>query len=112
MKEKTLSDVTDFLRAVTSKQSLILNPDTEQVNTVAQGLMENYNTLGYFCCPCREPWNDRKKDRDITCPCDYCQPDVEEFGQCFCGLFVSEEAASSGMELSSIPDRRDDERYP
>ncbi len=112
MKEKEVSDVLIFLEAVTKKQNLILNPDRDQVETVAEGLKENYNALGYFCCPCREPWNDRKKDRDITCPCEYCKPDVEEYGQCYCGLFVSDEAAASGRELSSIPDRRDEDRYP
>ena len=112
MKKKDLSQVITFLEAVTKKQNLILNPDRDQVEDVAEGLMANYNSLGYFCCPCREAWDDRSKDRDIICPCDYCKPDVEEFGQCYCGLFVSKEAASDRRELSSIPDRRDEELYP
>lgn len=112
MKEKKLSDVLDFITAVSNKQGLILNPDTEQVELVASGLRDNYNTFGYFCCPCREAWNDRKKDRDITCPCDYCKPDVEEFDQCYCGLFVSEKAVDEGIELNSIPERRDEDLYP
>lgn len=112
MKKKEMSEVRDFISAVAIKQELILNPDKEQVKEVASGLRENYNTLGYFCCPCREAWGDRKKDRDITCPCDYCKPDVEEFDQCYCGLFVSEKAATEGKELNSIPDRRDEDLYP
>ena len=112
MQKKTLSNVLEFLQAVTVKQELILNPDKEQVKTVAIGLMENYNAFGYFCCPCRESWEDRKKDRDITCPCAYCKPDIEEYGQCYCGLFVSEDVSVDGRELSSIPDRRDDDLYP
>ncbi len=99
-----------FLEAVTDKQGLVLNPDKDHVASVAEGLMEMYNSFGYFCCPCREAWGDRKKDRDITCPCSYCKADVEEYGQCYCGLFVS--GGSPEKELSSIPDRRDEDLYP
>ena len=112
MKEKNLQDVMEFINAVSEKQVLTLNPDKEQVLEVASGLMKNFNAYGYFCCPCREAWDDRKKDRDISCPCDYCKPDIKQFGQCYCGLFVSKEAAADGRELSSIPDRRDDDLYP
>ena len=112
MTSKTEQQVMAFLNAVCGKQNLVLNPDREMVREIAEGLRENYNRMGYFCCPCREAWEDKKKDRDIICPCSYCKPDIEEFGQCFCGLFVSEEVRASGKELSSIPDRRDDNLYP
>jgi ferredoxin-thioredoxin reductase catalytic chain len=112
MKEKKLSDVITFLDAVRKNQNLILNPDKRFVEEIASGLMENYNTAGYFGCPCRESWNNRKKDRDIFCPCDYCKPDIKEFGQCYCGLFVSEDVAANKKEVSSIPDRRDEDLYP
>ena len=112
MKQKQLSDVMTFLKAVEEKQGLILNPDRELVEEIASGLMTNYNEMGYYCCPCRESWHDRKRDRDIFCPCTYCKPDVEEFGQCYCGLFVSEDVAAKGGEVNSIPDRRDEDLYP
>ena len=110
MPDKTLKDVEVFLKAVTVKQGLLLNPDKDHIDSIKEGLMQMYNSLGYFCCPCRESWGDKKKDRDICCPCDYCKADVEEFGQCYCGLFISE--SSRGKELSSIPDRRGEELYP
>ncbi|MDA3957385.1 ferredoxin-thioredoxin reductase catalytic domain-containing protein [Oceanispirochaeta sp.] len=110
MAEKNIVQVKMFLKALCEKQNLILNNDEDHVNSIAEGLMEMYNSLGYYCCPCREAWGDRKNDRDIICPCDYCKPDVAEFGQCYCGLFVSED--SQGKELGSIPDRRDDALCP
>ncbi|QEN09300.1 ferredoxin:thioredoxin reductase [Oceanispirochaeta crateris] len=110
MGRKTREDVQLFLEAVSKKQGLILNNDKDHVDSIADGLMEMYNSLGYFNCPCREAWGDRKKDRDIICPCSYCEMDVQEYGQCYCGLFVSED--SQDKELGSIPDRRDDELYP
>jgi ferredoxin-thioredoxin reductase catalytic subunit len=110
MAEKTINDVQVFLKAVSEKQGLILNPDKEHVESISEGLMEMYNSQGYYCCPCRESWGDKKKDRDICCPCDYCKDDVKEFGQCYCGLFISE--SSRGKELSSIPDRREENLYP
>jgi len=107
---KTIEQVQDFIRAVSDKQGLAVNPDSSHVESIAEGLMEMYNSVGYFSCPCRETWGDRKKDRDIICPCDYCKPDVEEFGQCYCALFVSSD--DPDREYSSIPDRRDDDLYP
>lgn len=112
MKHKKQSDVTNFLEAVRKKQDLILNPDNAYVGEITLGLMENYNSMGYFCCPCRESSNDRKKDRDIFCPCTYCQSDIQEFGQCYCGLFVSKDVAETRKEVNSIPDRRDEDLYP
>jgi ferredoxin-thioredoxin reductase catalytic subunit len=110
MGNKSIEDVRRFLEAVSRKQDLTLSADKEHVASVAEGLMEMYNSLGYFCCPCREAWGDREKDRDIICPCAYCKTDVEEYGQCYCGLFVS--PVDPERELGSIPDRRDDELYP
>lgn len=101
-----------FLRAVAAKQRLILNPDEQLVADIARGLLSNYESMGYYCCPCRESWGLREKDRDIICPCDYCKKDVEEFNQCYCGLFVSSGAAADQREAHSIPDRRNEERYP
>ncbi|MDC7233416.1 MAG: ferredoxin-thioredoxin reductase catalytic domain-containing protein [Spirochaetales bacterium] len=110
MPDKQIKDVYTFLNAVSNKQNLLLNPDADHVESIAEGLMEMYNSLGYYCCPCREAWGEREKDRDICCPCDYCKDDIEEFGQCYCGLFISE--ISRNRELGSIPDRRDEDLYP
>ncbi|MDD5067917.1 MAG: hypothetical protein PHF84_12805 [bacterium] len=40
---------------------------------------------------------------DIICPCDYRDPDLDEFGSC---LYVSDMILNGGMELKAIPDRK------
>jgi rubrerythrin len=44
-------------------------------------------------------------DRDIVCPCDYRDPDVQEFGACYCRLYVNKEVHES-KELPAVPERR------
>jgi rubrerythrin len=44
-------------------------------------------------------------DRDIICPCDYRDPDVQEFGTCYCCLFV-DEATHKKSGTQPITERR------
>jgi rubrerythrin len=44
-------------------------------------------------------------DRDIICPCDYRDPDVEDYGTCYCCLYVDSATHKSG-ETKPIPERR------
>jgi rubrerythrin len=48
-------------------------------------------------------------DRDIICPCDYRDPDVQEFGSCYCCLYVDEATHEKG-EINPIPERRPPEK--
>ncbi|MCF7943714.1 MAG: ferredoxin:thioredoxin reductase [Spirochaetia bacterium] len=113
MKEKlTLKDVQTFTANTAAANGWVLNPDEEFLDSIQQGLLANAQRLGYYQCPCRDSWDDREKDRDIICPCEYSKPDIEEYGQCFCGLFLSDEFEESGSEASSIPERRPQELYP
>lgn len=111
-REMNLDDVRGFVKKAALREGWELNGNEEFLGRILEGLLVNYRRYGYFQCPCRDSWGDRTKDRDIVCPCLYCGPDIEEFGQCFCGLFLSGEMARSGRIPSSIPDRRPEERYP
>ena len=44
-------------------------------------------------------------DRDIICPCDYRDPDVAEFGACYCRLYVNKTVFES-QNLPEVPERR------
>ena len=57
-------------------------------------------------CPCRIASGERESDRDIICPCEYRQPDVEEFGSCYCNLYVSEAWNSGELSREYVPERR------
>jgi ferredoxin-thioredoxin reductase catalytic subunit len=83
-----------------------LNPDQEFVLDLMQGVLVNEARYGYWACPCRLADGAREKDLDIICPCDYRDPDLDEFGACYCALYVSEEIAQGKREAQPVPERR------
>ncbi|MBI9103319.1 MAG: ferredoxin:thioredoxin reductase [Spirochaetales bacterium] len=108
----TEEQVRIFMSKTAEKKGWHLTPDTEHLGYMAEGFMINTERYGYLQCPCRDSWGERKKDKDILCPCDYAPADIEEFGQCFCGLYLDEEVFEKGGATGSIPERRDEERFP
>ncbi|MCQ8893827.1 MAG: ferredoxin:glutaredoxin reductase [Methanolinea sp.] len=84
----------------------ILNPDDEFVRRLVKGICVNEKRYGYAACPCRLATGRRDEDRDIICPCDYRDADLEEHGACYCALYVSPAVAAGERSLSSIPERR------
>ena len=83
-----------------------LNPDAEFTRSLAAGLAVNEERYGYRCCPCRLGTGDRAADLDIICPCDYRDPDLAEWGSCYCALYVSEGVLEGRQELRPVPERR------
>jgi ferredoxin-thioredoxin reductase catalytic subunit len=96
----------DRLKRETEAAGHHLNPDAEFTKALIIGLIENEKRYGYGSCPCRLAAEDRDKDLDIICPCDYRDLDLAEYGACYCALYVSEEVLKGGKEVSSIPERR------
>ena len=83
-----------------------LNPDEEFTRDLTEALITNTHRYGYQSCPCRLADGTRAKDLDIICPCDYRDPDLAEFGSCYCALYVSGEIADGKAEAGPIPERR------
>ena len=83
-----------------------LNPDEDFTRDIVQALLTNTKRYGYQACPCRLADGVRDKDLDIICPCDYRDPDLAEFGSCYCALYVSGEIARGEREAEPIPERR------
>jgi ferredoxin-thioredoxin reductase catalytic chain len=83
-----------------------LNPDVEFTKELVKGLIINQRRYGYQSCPCRLSAGLKEKDLDIICPCDYRDPDLDDYGTCYCGLYVSEEVKEGRSALRSIPERR------
>ncbi|WP_445475331.1 ferredoxin-thioredoxin reductase catalytic domain-containing protein [Methanococcoides methylutens] len=75
------------------KKGYILNPDTETVDTVIDGLAENIGEYGKRYCPCRIISGDEKEDKKIICPCIYLKEEVENDGMCHCELFFKKDGA-------------------
>lgn len=87
-----------------------LNPDVPFVLDLMDGLLTNERRYGYWACPCRLADGVRELDLDIICPCDYRDPDLDEYGACYCALYVSEEVAQGRKPVQPVPERRAPER--
>jgi ferredoxin-thioredoxin reductase catalytic subunit len=83
-----------------------LNPDENMVKELLTGLIVNEKRYGYRACPCRLASGIKEEDLDIVCPCDYRDPDLDEYGACYCSLYVSREVAEGKAKVGSIPERR------
>ncbi len=89
-----------------------LNPDVEFVLDLMEGILTNQERYGYWSCPCRLADGIRERDLDIICPCDYRDPDLDEYGACYCALYVSEEIALGQKDVEPVPERRGTEAEP
>jgi ferredoxin-thioredoxin reductase catalytic subunit len=87
-----------------------LVPDPELLQGFLEGLQTNEERYGYPSCPCRLASGTFEYDRDIFCPCDYRDPDVAEFGACYCRLYVNKDVFEGKTELPSVPERRPPEK--
>ena len=83
-----------------------LNNNADFVKDLVKGLLINEKRYGYQACPCRLATGKKSDDLDIICPCDYRDPDLDEYGTCYCGLYVSQEIIDGKRRLGSIPERR------
>jgi ferredoxin-thioredoxin reductase catalytic chain len=83
-----------------------LNPDVEFAKGLIKGLIVNEKRYGYRACPCRLAAGKKKDDLDIICPCDYRDPDLNEFEACYCALYVSDAVRRGEKKAGSIPERR------
>ena len=86
------------------------NKDKDLVFELLDALILNKDRYGYMACPCRLACGDREKDKDIICPCVYREPDMKEFGACFCGLYVSEAVNNNEAQAQYVPERRPPEK--
>lgn len=87
-----------------------LNPNREFTLGLMEGLLANEARYGYQACPCRLASGVREEDLDIVCPCDYRDPDLSDFGTCYCALYVSREVKEGRKKLTRIRDRRPPDR--
>ena len=94
------------LKKIQEAKGYFFNRDMDKTMFLIEGLITNRERYGYMCCPCRLAKEDVDADRDIICPCVYREPDVKEFGSCYCGLYVSTEWNESEVDHVFVPERR------
>ncbi len=83
-----------------------LNADVEFTKKLVESLLVNEGRYGYWACPCRLADGVKEEDLDIICPCDYRDPDLNEYGACYCALYVTQAVLNGEKKLQSIPERR------
>lgn len=83
-----------------------LNPDSDFLKDLLEGLKKNEERYSYPSCPCRLASGKFEFDRDIICPCDYRDPDVAEFGACYCALYVRKDIFEGEASVQPVPERR------
>ena len=110
-----MSDITQPEKAIKFHERLkreaeqsgyYLNPDEEFTRELLQGLLTNEERYGYGACPCRLASGIKEEDIDIICPCDYRDADLNEYGTCYCALYVSKEIHEGKKSVCKIPERR------
>jgi ferredoxin-thioredoxin reductase catalytic chain len=100
----------ETLKKVQEAKGYYFADDTEHVMGLLEALLINKNRYGYTVCPCRLASGDREADKDIICPCVYREPDVQEFGSCYCNLYVSKEWIEGTITRQYVPERRPPEK--
>ncbi|MFW5489644.1 MAG: ferredoxin-thioredoxin reductase catalytic domain-containing protein [Desulfovibrio sp.] len=98
------------LKDFQEKKGFHFNPDMSYTMPLLESLLTNKERYGYMACPCRLASGDYEQDRDILCPCEYRDADVQEFGACFCALYVSKEWLDGTIEKVTVPERRPPEK--
>ncbi len=105
-----LDKLYDQLKKIQEAKGYYFNKDKEKVYELLEGLSVNKDRYGYMACPCRLASGERAEDKDILCPCVYREPDVQEFGSCYCSLYVSAEWNEEKISHEYVPERRPPEK--
>jgi ferredoxin-thioredoxin reductase catalytic subunit len=100
----------NILKKVQEPKGYYFSKDKERVFELLEALITNKERYGYMVCPCRLAADNRNLDKDIICPCVYRAPDVEEYGSCYCNLYVSKEWNEGKIPHEYVPERRPPEK--
>ena len=98
------------LQKIQEPKGYFFNKDKPYVLELLSALLLNKERYGYMVCPCRLASGDKDADRDIFCPCVYREPDVKEYGSCYCGLYVSKAWNEGQVAAEYVPERRPPEK--
>ncbi len=104
--EEEIDGLLNRLKCEAENAGYHLNPDEEFTRALVESILVNERRYGYWACPCRLADGVREQDLDIICPCDYRDADLDEYGACYCGLYVSADVAAGKREVKPIPERR------
>jgi len=96
----------ELLKKIQEPRGYFFSRDRQRALSIISNLLVNKARYGYMACPCRLASGDREQDRDIICPCFYREQDVQEYGSCYCNLYVSREWNEGTVPDAYVPERR------
>ena len=100
----------EMLRQTQEPKGYYFSNDHQRVMELLEALLLNKQRYGHMACPCRLAAGDKESDRDIICPCVYREPDVAEYGSCYCNLYVSADWNAGKIPHEYVPERRPPEK--
>jgi ferredoxin-thioredoxin reductase catalytic subunit len=103
VKDSDVEELHKKLKQEAEESGYNLNSDVEFTKELIRSLLINQKRYGYWACPCRLASGIKEEDLDIICPCDYRDADLNQFGCCFCALYVSGDVIQGKKKISSIP---------
>jgi len=101
-----VDELHDLLKKIQEPKGYFFNNNRERTFDLLRGLLTNKSRYGFMSCPCRLASGRRDADQDIICPCVYRAADVEEFGACYCQLYVSRKWNEGNVSPVYVPERR------
>lgn len=104
------AELYEKLKKIQEPKGYYFSKNKDHVFELLESLLINKERYGYMVCPCRLSAGNRETDKDIICPCEYRAPDVEEYGSCYCNLYVSREWNDETIPHSYVPERRPPEK--
>lgn len=81
----------EAIERFTEHNEFQVNPDTEKVKMLLDGIFNNEQNHGLKYCPCRLTTKDFEEDIKLVCPCNFLIHETykdKKDGECWCGLFV------------------------
>ena len=106
----TPEELYERMKKVQEPKGYYFNTDKERTMELLEALLINKERYGYMGCPCRLLSGNKTDDRDVICPCVYSVPDIEEYGSCYCNLYVSKEWNAGSIPHEYVPERRPPEK--
>jgi len=96
----------DKLTLAGQKRGYFLNHDEKIAKSLCEALLKNKKRYGHQLCPCRLTGGSQELDLDATCPCDYRDSDLSQYGVCYCGLYVTKKVFDEKIPTKPVPERR------
>ncbi|MCP4747447.1 MAG: ferredoxin:thioredoxin reductase [Desulfobacteraceae bacterium] len=100
----------ETLKKIQEPKGYYFSNDKNRVDELLNALLVNKERYGYMVCPCRLGSGELQNDKDIICPCEYRQADVEQYGSCYCNLYGSKQWNDGTIDQQYVPERRPPEK--